>query len=124
MKASLKAGSCMTFCLKCLLFSYILTAMLLMFLALLLYRFGLTEKMVSAAIIFIYIAASLFAGFLSGKKMGTRRFMWGLLAGSLYFAVLLFVSLILNQGASGISGNPVTVFLICGGSGMLGGMLS
>lgn len=124
MKASIKSSSCMTFYLKCLLFSYILTVGLLLFLALLLYRFGLTERIVSAAIIFVYIAASLFAGFLAGKKMGTRKFIWGLLAGVLYFAVLLLVSVILDQGASGISGNPVTVFMICGGSGMLGGMLS
>lgn len=124
MKTSFKTGSCMTFYLKCLLFSYILTVGLLLFLALLLYRFGLTEKMVTAAIIFIYIAASLFAGFLAGKRMGTRRFLWGLLAGGMYFTVLLLVSFVLNQGAAGISGSPVTVFLICAGSGMLGGMLS
>lgn len=124
MKDSMKNDSHMIFYLKCLLFSYILTVGLLLFLALLLYRFGLKERTVSAAIILIYIAATLFAGFLSGKKMKTRRFMWGLLAGVLYFTVLLFVSFLLDHGAAGISGNLLTVFLICGGSGMLGGMLS
>lgn len=124
MRASLKKGSCLTFYLKCLLFSYLLTAGLLLFLALLLYRFGLTEKIVSISIILIYIAASLSAGFFSGKKMGTRKFLWGMLAGAMYFAVLLIVSMLLNHGGAGISGNPLTVFLICGGSGMLGGMLS
>ncbi len=124
MKASAKNNnSYVIFYLKCLLFSYILTVGLLLFLALFLYRFGLSEKTVSIAIIFIYIAASLFAGFLSGKKMGTRKFLWGLLAGVLYFTILLCVSLAIDHGAAGISGNLVTVFLICGGSGMLGGML-
>ncbi len=125
MKASPKSNrnSCVIFYLKCLLVSYILTVGLLLFLALFLYRFGLTEKTVSVAIIFIYIAASLFAGFVSGKKMGSRKFLWGLLAGVLYFTILLCVSLVIEQGAAGISGNLVTVFLICAGSGMLGGML-
>ncbi len=124
MKASVKTDSHMIFYLKCLLVSYILTVGLLLFLSLLLYRFGLQERTVSIAIILIYIAATLFAGFLSGKKMRTRKFVWGLLAGALYFTVLLFVSVLLDHGAAGISGNLITVFFICCGSGMLGGMLS
>lgn len=124
MKASVKTDSHMIFYLKCLLVSYILTVGLLLFLSLLLYRFGLQERTVSIAIILIYIAATLFAGFISGKKMRTRKFVWGLLAGALYFTVLLFVSVLLDHGAVGISGNLITVFFICCGSGMLGGMLS
>lgn len=123
MKASPKNNSYVIFYLKCLLFSYILTVGLLLFLALFLYRFHLAEKTVSIAIILIYIAASLFAGFISGKKIGNRKFLWGLLAGVLYFTVLLCVSLTLDHGAAGISGNLVTVFFICAGGGMLGGML-
>ena len=124
MKAAVKSNSCMIFYMKCLLFAYILTVGLLLFLALLLYRFGLAERTVSMAIVFIYIVASLFAGFLSGKKMGTRKFLWGLLSGVLYFAILLLVSMLLDHGATQMWGNLLTVFLICGGSGMLGGMLS
>ena len=124
MKTSVKTNSHMIFYLKCLLFSYILTVGLLLFLALLLYRFGLEERTVSVAIILIYIVATLFAGFVSGRKMKTRKFVWGLLAGVLYFTILLLVSVMLDHGAAGISGNLVTVFLICSGSGMLGGMLS
>lgn len=123
MKAAVKHNSYVIFYLKCLLFSYILTVGLLLLLALFLYRFALAEKIVSAAIILIYIAASLFAGFVSGRRMGTRKFLWGLLAGVLYFTVLLCVSLVLEHGTAGISGNLVTVFLICAGSGTLGGML-
>ena len=123
MKASVKNNSYVIFYLKCLLFSYILTVGLLLFLALFLYRFNLAEKTVSVAIILIYIAASLFAGFVSGKRMGNRKFLWGLLAGGLYFTVLLCVSLVLEHGAAGISGDLVTVFFICAGGGMLGGML-
>ncbi len=124
MKTSMKKNnSYVIFYLKCLLVSYILTVGLLLFLALFLYRFGLSEKIVSVAIILIYIAASLFAGFISGKKMGTRKFLWGLLAGVLYFTILLCVSLVLEQGAAGISGNLIMVFFICAGSGMLGGMI-
>ena len=69
MKTSMKKNnSYVIFYLKCLLVSYILTVGLLLFLALFLYRFGLSEKIVSVAIILIYIAASLFAGLFPGKR--------------------------------------------------------
>ena len=62
------------FLVKSLLFSYILTAVLLAVLAFLLYKLGLGEKTVSAAIIAIYVAGTFFGGFVTGKRMGNRRF--------------------------------------------------
>ena len=112
------------FVLKCLLFSYILTAGLLLLLALMLYRFSLQEKIVNVCIILIYIAVTFFAGFICGKRIGNRKFLWGLFIGVLYFIVLALVSLIVNRSLQDIASNLVTVFLLCGGSGMLGGMLS
>ena len=113
-----------TFILKCLLLSYLLTTGLLLLLALMLYRFGLSEKIVSICIIAIYIIITFLAGFLAGKREGNRKFLWGLMMGSLYFVILIVLSLIVNHGLSGVSGNLLTVLMLCGGSGMLGGMIS
>lgn len=113
-----------TFILKCLLLSYLLTTGLLLLLALMLYRFGLSEKVVSVCIVAIYIIVTFFAGFLAGKREGSRKFLWGLLIGSLYFIILLIVSLIVNHGMTNVSGNFFTVLFLCAGSGMLGGMVS
>lgn len=110
------------FLLKCLLFSYILTGGLLLLLALLVYRFDLSEKTVSLVIIFIYIAATFFAGFITGKKQKTKKYLWGLLMGSLYFLVLLTISLAVNHSFSEVAPNFLTVFALCAGGGMLGGM--
>lgn len=112
------------FLLKCLVFAYIITGVLLMLLAFLLYRLQLKEGIVSIGIIVIYIAASFFSGWAAGKKMGSRKFLWGLLMGVLYFAVLSVVSLIVNRQVDDVAGNFVTALGICAGSGMLGGMLS
>lgn len=117
-------SSRITFILKCLLISYLLTTGLLLLLALMLYRFGLSEKIVSICIIGIYIIVTFLAGFIAGKREGSRKFLWGLLMGSLYFAILMIVSLVLNHGMEEISGNFFTVLLLCCGSGMLGGMIS
>lgn len=85
------------FLLKCLLFSYILTGGFLLLLALFLYKFQLSEKIVSIAIIVIYVIAVFFAGFMTGKRMGSRKFLWGLAVGLAYFAVMALISLAVNH---------------------------
>lgn len=124
MLKKLNLSSRITFILKCLLISYLLTTGLLLLLALMLYKFELSEKIVSICIIGIYILVTFFAGFLAGKREGSRKFLWGLLMGALYFAILAVVSIVTSQGIGEISGNFVTVLMLCCGSGMLGGMLS
>lgn len=110
--------------LKYLLFSYIITGGLLLLLALLVYRFGLSERMVSIAVIAIYIGTTFFAGFLIGKKQKTRKFLWGLMMGGLYFLVLVVLSLAVNHSFKEVASNFFSVLVLCAGSGMLGGMLS
>ncbi len=112
------------FIIKCMLGAYMLTAGLLLLLAFILYRFGLSEKVVSVCIIGIYIAVTFLTGLLAGKKEGRRKFLWGLITGALYFGILVVVSLIVNKGAEDVAGNMLTVFFLCAGSGMLGGMVS
>lgn len=118
------SGEGILFIVKCLLFSYVLTAGLLLLLALLLYRFSLQEKIVNIGIIVIYIAVTFLAGLLAGKRAGNRKFLWGLCMGTLYFAVLALVSLAVNRSIADVATNFVTVFCLCAGSGMLGGMLA
>ena len=95
MLKKLNLSSRLTFILKCLLISYLLTTGLLLLLALMLYRFDLSEKTVSICIIGIYIIITFLAGFLAGKREGSRKFLWGLLMGGLYFTILIVISLIL-----------------------------
>lgn len=124
MLKKLNLSARITFILKCLLISYLLTTGLLLLLALMLYKFELSEKIVSICIIGIYILVTFLAGFLAGKREGSRKFLWGLLMGALYFAILAVVSIVTSQGIGEISGNFVTVLILCCGSGMLGGMIS
>ncbi len=112
------------FLLKCLLFSYIVTAAMLLVLAFLLFKLHLSEKPVSVAIIVIYVVATLFAGFLTGKRMKSRKFLWGLLMGAAYFVVLALVSLMVKQSPDALGNSFFTTMTLCAGGGMLGGMLS
>ena len=104
--------------------AYILTAGLLLLLAFMLYRFGLSEKVVSICIIGIYIVVTFAVGLIAGKREGKKKYLWGLAMGCAYYVILVIVSLIVNRGPQDIAGNMVTVFFLCAGSGMLGGMIS
>lgn len=112
------------FLVKSLLFSYILTAALLALLAFLLYKLGLDEKIVSIAISAIYVVGTFFGGFVMGKKMGSRKFLWGLLMGTVYFLVLAVVSLCAGKGNIQMGSSFFTTLALCAGGGMLGGMVS
>lgn len=109
---------------KCLLAAYLVTGGALLLLALLLYRLQLSEQIVSIGIIVIYVIAAFLSGFLSGKCMQDRRFLWGLLSGSLYFAILALLTLAVNHGFKDVHNHFFTTLMVCAGSGMLGGMVS
>lgn len=109
---------------KCLLAAYLVTGGALLLLALLLYRFQLSEQIVSIGIIVIYVIAAFLSGFLSGKCMQDRRFLWGLLSGSLYFVILALLTLAVNHGFKDVGNHFFTTLMVCAGSGMLGGMVS
>ena len=110
--------------LKSLLCAYIVTGILLVILALLLYKAGLSEEMVNAGILLIYVISSFSGGFVMGKLTGNRKFVWGLVAGILYFVLLIVISLGLYRSVQENFMNLVTTFLLCAGGGMLGGMVS
>lgn len=124
MQNTIRANSNVIFIMKCLLGAYILTGGFLLLLALLLYRFQLKENIITIGIIVVYVIATFFSGFLTGKKMGNKKFLWGLLMGSLYFVVLVVISLLVNHSIKDVTTSFLTTLFICSGSGMLGGMLS
>lgn len=107
---------------KALLASYLLTGGLLLLLAGLLYRFRLDEGKVQIGIILIYILSCFAGGFLAGKMMKSRKFLWGVLLGLLYFLVMTLVTLAVNRTLQDGTTSFLTTFLLCMGGGMLGGM--
>ena len=104
--------------------AYIITGIMLMLLAFLVYQFGLGEKVVDIAIIVVYILVNFITGFLIGKKKKVKKYIAGLVAGVMYFMILVIISLICNQGLQDFSGNFFTTLAICAGAGTIGGMLS
>ena len=108
--------------LRNLLITYILTGILLVVLALALYKFHLKESQIRLGVNGVYIVTCFLGGILMGKSVRQRRFFWGLLLGLLYFLVLLAVSFLLNKGLNGDLNQILVTMAICAGSGTLGGM--
>ena len=104
--------------------AYILTGVILLVLALLLYRLQVTKSVINAGITLTYIISSFLAGNLAGRQMKQRRFLWGLIMGSAYFVVLLILSIVVNQSVVAVSESLLITLILCAGGGMLGGMLS
>ena len=102
--------------LKCLLGAYVITGLLLLLTAGLLYKCNLSEKVIDIAIIAIYVISSLLAGLFYSKGAKSRRFLWGMGAG-------VALSIAMEPDFAPVSNSSITTLLICLGSGMLGGML-
>ncbi|MDF2944308.1 MAG: hypothetical protein K0S01_3166 [Herbinix sp.] len=110
--------------LKGLLFSYIITALILLLLSFLMLKLDLSSTVISGGINFAYIVSAFIGGFFVGKKIEQRKFLWGLIMGVFYFVVLMLISLMMNRVSPLPMGSLLTVFIICDLSGMLGGMVS
>ena len=109
---------------KALLCAYIVTGIMLLILTVLLYKLGLSEENVNAGITLTYVISTFSGGFVMGKLSGTRKFLWGLLTGVLYFVLLLLISLGIYHSVQGEISTLVTTFLLCAGGGMLGGIMA
>ena len=83
--------------LKALLAGYVVTGVLLMILALLLYKIDLDEQKVTMGIIATYVISTFTGGFIMGKLVEEQRFVWGLILGVIYFLLLFAVSFAVNH---------------------------
>lgn len=111
-----------------LLVMYLLSGLILVLLATFLYRFDLNEETVRIGVMTAYVASGLAGGFLMGKKMQDKKYLWGLLTGIVYFVLLFIISVVSDI----VSQEPLTLeavrilttFALCAVSGMAGGMIS
>lgn len=109
--------------LSTLLIMYILTGLLLLVMAFLLYKFQLGESFVSVGIVVVYVVAGFVGGRILGARLKAPCGLWGLILGSIYFCILFLGSAILGHGLPEDGLRMLAVWIMCGCGGMLGGML-
>ena len=108
--------------LKGMLGACVLTFGAALILALLLWKTGISESSIHIAVDIVYVLSCFLSGLYCGKKIKTRRFLWGLIVGGLYFSILLILGIVIKDNHTAVS--LTSKALICLGSGMLGGMIS
>ena len=119
-----RRGEKIMWMLKSLLASYIVTGLLLLGLTFLVYKFELDEQVVVAGIVAIYVVSTFMGGYIIGKLTGTKKYIWGMIVGAVYFVLLFVISYGVYRefNTNGIS--SITTAILCIGGGTLGGMLS
>lgn len=109
---------------KALFLSYLITGLILLLLALLMYKVEPPDMVISVGVIFSYIFSSFAGGLIVGRNARQKKYLWGILVGVLYFAIIFAVSTLLNKNVLEQLGSTMTVFIMCTLGGMLGGMVS
>lgn len=103
--------------------AYVITGIGILFFAWGLFRWDFSASTVEIGIIVLYVLSCLLGGMVVGKKVGSRKFFWGLMLGVCYFLVLVVLSITGERGiVSGVKEIILPGF-ICLFSGMLGGIL-
>jgi putative membrane protein (TIGR04086 family) len=124
MDKAVHRGSKATVIIKDLLISYIVTGILLLILAFLMYKLDVSSMILNAGIILTYILSNFIGGFLLGKSAEQKRFLWGLVMGAIYFAVLIITTMLTDTIVGIDMSETISVLVICLFSGMFGAMLS
>lgn len=108
---------------KSLLAAYVTSCVMLLGISFLLYKFDLSEQAVEVGIVMTYILSAFIGGFLAGKQVKVRRFLWGGWIGVLYALFLVLVSMGVYR-SSFVGTELVIAFGVCILGGTIGGMLS
>ncbi len=109
---------------KILFLMYVTTLILLLLLALVIFKTEAPEILSRVWLIAVYVISGFLGGFLIGKRTGTKKFLWGFFAGLFYFIILFVISMVLYHGLSGDWVHLFTTMALCVASGTVGGMLS
>lgn len=104
--------------------AFAVTVILLFLLALILLKLQPDIVTTQAGIYVVYVLSCFAGGWYCGRKAGQRKFLWGMLIGALYFAVLCAVSGMSEQSFSGGLSRSLIAAVLCCVGGMVGGMLA
>lgn len=110
--------------LKVLIVAYVITGLLLLLSAFIMFKFQLGEAQVRLFVMIIYGVATIVSGIIYGKIRGKRRLLNGALIGLIYFLMLVIVSFVINKGFRDEVQQIIISMIICVAGGAIGGIIS
>lgn len=110
--------------LKGLLFSTVTITLATLLLALLMMKTGWGDSVMYPLLIIFFCLATFIGGRYFAKHAPSKRFLWGILFGTAFFALYVLVTYFISGSDTLLSENAMTFLLTALGSGCVGGMLS
>lgn len=110
--------------LKTLIIGYVITVAALLILAFCLYKFRVSDSVITIGIYVTYGISTLFGGLILAKGMKNNRLMWGALYGVMYLIILSVISLIVSRGAAIDVSQLIKSAAVCIICGAVGGIVS
>lgn len=104
--------------------AYVVTILLLLAVAFVMYKAHLAENYSMIMICAVYVLSNLLGGFICAKAMNSRRLVWGVIAAAAYFILLYLISLIAGGGQAKELPDVVRMAGCCLAGGIIGGILS
>jgi len=119
-----KIGKKIASVIKTLIATYLISAIILLIIAALMYKCDIGDGMINVLIILSYIISTFIGGVIIGKVEKENKYLWGGLLGISYFVVLIVISMIVNGNISESASGIISTMLYCTAGGMIGGMIS
>lgn len=110
--------------LKGLLFSAVIITLATLALAYLMMKTGWGDSIMYPMLLVFFCLATFLGGRYFAKHAPSKRFIWGILFGTAFFAFYLIVTYFISGSGTLLSENAMTFLLAAVGSGCVGGMLS
>lgn len=102
--------------------AYLVTAVMLLLLSLLMYKFMISDIALSFGLVLTYILANITGGIIIGKSVNKRKFAWGILAGVIYVILFVIIGCLLGNSPFNVSIVLPAVLSVAGA--MFGGIIS
>ena len=109
---------------KALLFAALILTLSTLFLAFLMMKTGWGDSVMFPLLIACFCLSSFIGGRYFAKHAESKRFIWGILFGTVFFALYLIINYFLSENTVLLSENAMTFLLAAVGAACVGGMLS
>ncbi|MDO5403353.1 MAG: TIGR04086 family membrane protein [Eubacteriales bacterium] len=110
--------------LKALMGGYIITIILLLLLSFALYKFNISNWLITTGIIITYALSCFLGGLFLASGEKHKKLLWGLLFGILYYAILAIASTIISKGAGADISEASRSLIVCVIASLTGGFAS
>lgn len=102
----------------------IVTVILLLIMAFMLFKFNLSDGFIMVGIYITYVVSCFVGGLIIGKVRGEKKYLWGMIVGLVFFVTLSLISLIVTGELYGSGMKAIGALVVCVLGGAVGGMIA